>query len=142
MGRSPLLDKPAPPIDLLDLDGRRVRLADLAGRPVIVTFWGSYCIPCREEFPLLAEVQRRPAARDLAILAVVFKDSPDAARDFMARYGATWPALLDPGERVAAAYGVLVPPMTFYIDRSGVVRALSYGPPPRDALETYLARIL
>jgi cytochrome c biogenesis protein CcmG/thiol:disulfide interchange protein DsbE len=141
VGGSPLLDKPAPDFELVDLDGRTVRLADYAGRPVLVNFWASWCIPCREEFPLFQRVLTRPDAGDLAILGVVYRDSADAARGFMESQGARWPALVDAGEKVAQAYGVALPPMTFYVDRAGIVRAVSYGPPPEGTLEQYLARI-
>jgi cytochrome c biogenesis protein CcmG/thiol:disulfide interchange protein DsbE len=118
-----------------------VRLADYAGRPVLVNFWASWCIPCRAEFPLLREVLARPDAGDLAILGIIFRDNPEAARDFMRARDARWPGLLDPSEEAARAYGVTLPPLTFYIDRSGIVRAVSYGPPPRATLEEYLGRI-
>src|SRR5215210_718670 len=79
IGGSPLLDKPAPDFELVDLDGRPVRLSDYAGRPVLVNFWASWCIPCREEFPLFERVLARPDASDLTILGIVYRDDPDAA---------------------------------------------------------------
>ncbi len=138
---SRLLDRPAPAFELTDLDGRTVRLADYAGRPVLVNFWASWCIPCRAEFPLLREVLARPDAGDLAVLGIVYRDNVDAAREFMRAHDANWPGLLDPREEAARAYGVTLPPLTFYIDREGIVRAVSYGPPPRATFEEYLARI-
>jgi cytochrome c biogenesis protein CcmG, thiol:disulfide interchange protein DsbE len=142
VGRSPLLDRPAPDIDLLTLDGDRVRLSDLRGRPVLVNFWASWCGPCREEFPLLAAARRDHAADGLEILGVIFQDSPEAARAFYERFGGSWPALVDPGGEVAARYSVRVLPITFYVDRAGIVRTVSYGPPPGDAFEEQLAKIL
>jgi cytochrome c biogenesis protein CcmG/thiol:disulfide interchange protein DsbE len=141
VGGSQLLDKPAPPFELTDLDGRTVRLADYAGRPVLVNFWASWCIPCREEFPLLRDVLASGQPKDLAVLGVIYRDNADAARDFMGVRDAQWPGLLDPTESTARAYGISLPPTTFYIDRAGIVRAVSYGPPPRATLDLYLARI-
>ncbi len=73
--RSPMLDKPAPPIVLQSLDGSTtVRLADYLGRPVMVNFWASWCLPCRQEFPLLASARATHAAAGLEILGIVHED--------------------------------------------------------------------
>jgi cytochrome c biogenesis protein CcmG/thiol:disulfide interchange protein DsbE len=116
----------APAIDTVDLDGRRVRLADHRGTPVLVNFWASWCVPCRREFPLLKEAQ----GGGVDVLGVVFDDTVDAARSFMREQGATWPALQDPGGRIAAAYGVGFRPglpVTVAIDRDGVLAERHVG---------------
>ncbi len=112
---------PAPQFALSDLDGNPVRLADLRGRPVVLNFWASWCGPCVEEFPLLVSAQQRHAADGLAIVGIVYQDRSEAARDFMRQMGAGWPAAMDPGGRVATAYGVYGPPETFYIGRDGTI---------------------
>ncbi|MGZ6296267.1 MAG: TlpA family protein disulfide reductase [Candidatus Limnocylindrales bacterium] len=142
VGGPPLVGKPAPAFELLDDQGRIVRLADYAGRPVIVNFWASWCGPCREEFPLLRGARAAHAADGLEILGVVFKDTPASARAFMGAEDAGWPMLLDPDGRAAAAYGVLGVPQSFYIDGAGVVREVSFGPPPSGSLDALLAHIL
>ncbi len=142
VGRSPLLDRPAPDFTLRDLDGRPIRLADYRGRPVIVNFWASWCVPCRTEFELFREARAAHAEERLEILAVIYQDSPDAARRFATERDATWPALVDPGGSVAGAYGVLGIPISFYVDRAGFVRAVSYGPPPSNVLDEQLGKIL
>jgi cytochrome c biogenesis protein CcmG/thiol:disulfide interchange protein DsbE len=142
VGRSPLLDRPAPDFALTDLDGRTVRLADYRGRPVLLYFWASWCIPCRTEFPVLAEAQKAHAVERLQILGVVYKDAAGPAREFMAAHGGTWPALLDPDGAAARAYIVHGAPTSYYVDRDGIVRAVSYGPAPRDVLEDQLRKIL
>lgn len=143
VSRSPLLDKPAPQFELQTLDGSAtVRLADYLGRPVMVNFWASWCLPCRQEFPLLAAARAAHTADGLEILGVVHNDGPQAARAFAGQYGGTWPLLADPANVTWQAYqGVLVP-ITLYIDRGGVVRAVSYGPPPSGTLEEQINKIL
>jgi len=142
VGGPPLVGKPAPAIELQDDRGRTVRLSDYAGRPVIVNFWASWCTPCRGEFPLLRDARAAHTEDGLEILGVVYKDSASSARSFMSQEGAGWPMLLDPDGHVAAAYGVLGIPQSFWIDGSGIVRQVSFGPPPSGSLDDLLASIL
>jgi cytochrome c biogenesis protein CcmG/thiol:disulfide interchange protein DsbE len=132
----------APDFVLADLDGNPVRLADLRGRPVIVNFWASWCGPCVEEFPLLRAAAERHAGDGLAIVGVVYQDRSEAARAFMERTGATWPAAMDPDERVATAYGILAPPETFFIGRDGTIVARQIGQFSAASLEEKVAAII
>lgn len=132
----------APDISLADLDGNPVSLAALRGRPVVVNFWASWCGPCVEEFPLLRDAADRHAADGLAIIGVVYDDRSEAARTFMAANGATWTAAMDPGGTVAAAYGILGPPETFFIGRDGVIAARQIGQFSAASLEDNLAAII
>ena len=132
----------APSFELADLDGNPVRLEDLRGRPVIVNFWASWCMPCVEEFPLLRAVAERHADDGLAVVGIVYQDRSQAARDFMARNGATWPAAVDPGGKVAAAYGIVGPPETFFIGRDGTIVARQIGQFSAASLEQKVAAII
>ena len=136
------IGSPAPVFRLDDLGGHPVSLGGYAGRPVVVNFWASWCIPCRQEFPMYRQARQTYGAKGLEILSIVYKDSVDAARGFMNTEGATWPALVDPNGSVAQAYGIVGIPDSFFVDRNGIVRAISYGPPPADMLPSYLAKIL
>lgn len=132
----------APDFALADLDGAPVRLADLRGRPVIINFWASWCGPCVEEFPLLQRAAEEHADAGLAIVGIVVDDRSEAARDFMERLGASWPAAMDPGARVAQRYGIFGPPETFFVDRDGIVVGRQIGQFSASSLETKLAAIL
>jgi cytochrome c biogenesis protein CcmG/thiol:disulfide interchange protein DsbE len=132
----------APQFSLADLDGNPLRLADLRGRPVIVNFWASWCGPCVEEFPLLREAAAEHAKDGLAVIGIVYQDRSAAARDFMARNGASWPAAMDPDGRVADAYGILGPPETFFIDRDGVIVARQFGQFSASSLHEKIAAII
>jgi cytochrome c biogenesis protein CcmG, thiol:disulfide interchange protein DsbE len=117
----------APDFELVDLDGNPVQLSALRGRPVIVNFWASWCVPCAEEFPLLRDAHERHADAGLAIVGIVYQDRSQAARDFMDRQGATWIAAADPEGRIAERYEVLGPPETFLVGRDGTIEARALG---------------
>ena len=132
----------APTFALVDLDGNAVRLADLRGRPVIINFWASSCGPCVEEFPLLAAALEQHRSEGLAIVGIVYRDRSESAREFMSRFGATWPAVMDPADAVATSYGVVGPPESFFIGRDGLVAGRQIGQLSQQDLDRQLAPIL
>ena len=138
---SALIGKPMPSFSLQTLSGEKISSADLAGRPVMVNFWASWCGPCVQEHAVLADAQRRYGDR-LAIIGVVYQDSTDAARAFLDKHGDPgYPDLLDEGSRLALDFGVTGPPETYFVDASGVVRAKQWGPLDAADLQTKLAAI-
>jgi cytochrome c biogenesis protein CcmG/thiol:disulfide interchange protein DsbE len=138
----PQIGDAAPNFTLTDLDGNPLRLADLRGRPVIVNFWASWCGPCVDEFPVLNDAAVAHRGDGLALIGIVYRDDAAPARDFISRMGAGWPTAMDPGEGVAARYGVIGPPVTFFIDRGGVITGRQIGQLSASDLERGLARIL
>jgi len=142
VGRNPLMDAAAPEISLTTVDGRQVALSDYRGRPVIVNFWASWCVPCRDEFPLLAAARAAHQDEGLEILGVIHDDSAESAAAFAASYDAEWPLLLDADDVAWNAYHGVFVPVTYFVDRAGIVRAVSYGPPPSASLDGLLAKIL
>ena len=119
--------EPAPDISAVGLDGQPVKLSALRGRPVIVNFWASWCVPCRQEMPLLRDELANHQADGLAIVGVIFKDQADPAREFATSFGATWPSALDPDGSIAKAYRVVAPPQSYFIDRNGILRSMQIG---------------
>ena len=139
---TPIVGRPAPAFDLETLDGGRLSVADLRGSPVVVNFWASWCIPCREEAPLLTAAAEEYEAQGLRVVGIVYQDSPQSARDFMRRYGQTYPGLADPDGRTAIDYGVFGIPETFFVDRTGVVRSRQVGPVTEESLRKEIEAIL
>lgn len=133
---------PAPHLRGTTLDGTTFDLASLRGRPVIVNFWASWCVPCRDEFPLLASTLTAHGSDGVALVGVLFKDEAAPARDFVTKFGASWPTLLDPDGALASAYRVVAPPQTYFIDRQGVVRSIQIGELVQADLDRQLAAIL
>ena len=148
VGPHPLEGQPAPDFTLPEVDdsGATTTLSALRGRPVVINFWAPSCVPCRAEFPVLKAALAAHAGSGLTILGIWFHggrflDSPDDVTSFMTEQGADWAALADPGGAVQDAYAVVVPPTTFFINRSGVVRAVQLGEMTAELLERQLAKI-
>jgi cytochrome c biogenesis protein CcmG/thiol:disulfide interchange protein DsbE len=132
---SPLVGQPAPPFALPVLDlagpgeggedvtGDTIRLADLRGDVVVLNFFASWCGPCRLEHGALTRAAARYADRGVRFYGIVYNDTPAAVRSYVRQLGGqSYPALLDPGQRVAIDYGLVGVPETFFIGRDGVVR--------------------
>jgi cytochrome c biogenesis protein CcmG/thiol:disulfide interchange protein DsbE len=130
-----------PDFELDDLDDDPVRLSEFRGRPLVLTFFASWCHPCEEEMPLLEEaLADMPEA--FAVLAVSYEDLERDSRDFVDRLGVTYPVALDPGGDVKDAYGINAIPQTFFVDADGVLRDRVYGITSRDALDEPLDALL
>lgn len=139
----PLIGKSAPPLVLESLDGGQVSLASLEGRPVVLNFWASWCVPCREEAPLFRELgERQTAGTGLAVLGVLFQETKEQnALDFIREFALAYPSLRDPQSQVAINYGVGGIPETFFIDRSGVIRYVDRGGLTRERMNRGLEKI-
>jgi cytochrome c biogenesis protein CcmG/thiol:disulfide interchange protein DsbE len=142
VGGHPLLGKTAPEIDLQTLDGERVVLSELRGRPVLVNFWATWCLPCREEFPLMAAAYEAHAEAGLEILGVVHDDTVDGARAFAADMSAEWPMLDDRDDVAWNDYTGVAMPTSFFVDAEGIVRAFSLGGFTETGLTAQLGTIL
>jgi cytochrome c biogenesis protein CcmG, thiol:disulfide interchange protein DsbE len=133
---------PAPPLALPGLDGGRVDLAALRGRPVVVNFWATWCEPCVREFPLLRAAAGAHRPDRLAVVGVLSGDRPAAARAFVRRQQATWPVALDPSSATAAAWGAVGLPHTFFLRPDGTLASHQLGELTQASLDRQLAGIL
>ncbi len=132
----------APPVVGTAIDGSTVDLAALRGTPVIINFWASWCMPCRQEFPLFKERLAALGPSDgLKIIGVLYKDEPALAQRFLDDQAATWPTVDDPDGSLAAAYRVVAPPQTYFIDKDGVVRGIQIGEVQPSDFDTQYAKI-
>jgi peroxiredoxin len=107
-----------PDVELVSLDGTPTRTTDLADGPLILNFWYSTCEPCRREMPALEAVHREFSGR-VTMIGVNIADSPTAAANFVARYGVTFPILLDPAGRLTTAIGIGGAPTTLFVASDG-----------------------
>ena len=125
---SPLVGNQAPAFDLpvLTSADARFRSADGAGRVLVVNFWASWCVPCREENGVL-DAFYRGRAEDVELVGVLYGDTRDNALLFRQEYGGDWPLVDDPGGRTALDFGLRGVPETFVIGPSGRVAARMIG---------------
>jgi peroxiredoxin len=133
---------PAPALRLPALDGGRVDLAALRGRPVVVNFWATWCEPCVREFPLLRQAATSHRRDRLAVVGVLSGDRPAAARAFVRRHDATWPVALDPDSATATAWGAVGLPHTWFIRPDGTLASHQLGELTQASLDRQLAAIL
>ena len=106
-------------------------LADLRGKVVVLTFWASWCGPCRMEVPALEKPWKELRDTNAMVVGISIDDGEPAARSFLKLFPVTYPMLLDAGGRtVADGWGVSSIPATIVIDKQGVVRKrhLGYSP--------------
>jgi cytochrome c biogenesis protein CcmG, thiol:disulfide interchange protein DsbE len=131
---SALIGRPAPAVDLppvpgLERDGKPIpgiATADFRGNVTVVNVWASWCIPCRDEAPLLMELAGDTRIR---LIGINYKDQPDNARRFLSRYGNPFEASgADQNGRAAIEWGVYGVPETFLIGRDGRIAYKLVGP--------------
>lgn len=109
--------KSAPSFDLQLLDGSGALTdEDLKGHPVVINFWASWCIPCREEAPLFERAWKNYRDEGVIFLGVNIKDAESDARAFVEEFGITYPVVRDLDQTLTKDFGVKGLPETFFVD--------------------------
>jgi cytochrome c biogenesis protein CcmG/thiol:disulfide interchange protein DsbE len=121
----PRVGEVAPDFETEDVFGTPVRLSQFRGQPVWLMFWGSWCPPCRAEFPDIQAAYAQLEPSGLRMLGVSLRESPVDAAAYAAANGATFLVLSDPDERdTGSAYPIFNFPTHIFIDRDGVIRSI------------------
>lgn len=131
---------PAPAIALETLDGSTASLEDYRGHPVVLNYWATWCTPCREEMPLLADFEARYAP-DLVVLGLNYGEGKDTVTAFVEENAIPFRILLDPAQTTGADYMVRGFPTTYFIDKEGILRSMHIGQLSEDLLAEYLKTI-
>jgi len=139
---SPLPGKPAPDFALQTLTGDSLHLHDLAGQPVLVNFWASWCLACRAEHQVMLDVARRYSPQGLRIVGVVYEDTRDNAKQWMNDRGGDWLNVVDVGSHTAIQYGLFGVPETFFIGRDGRIVYKQIGPLDKASADKWIPRLL
>lgn len=111
----------APNFVLQSVDGDRIELKDLKGKGVFLNFWGTWCGPCKQEFPYMANQYEVFKDRGVEIVAVNVGESNIAVKNFMESYGVNFPVAMDKDRQVTEAYDITPLPTTFLINPEGKV---------------------
>ncbi len=123
----PLVGHPAPGFSLAMLGSTSgkglLSLPNFKGKPVVLNFWASWCVPCKEELPLLEQhwEQAQAQGKDVVFLGIDFQEANSDATSFVQIYHITYPIGLDTDGSVASKYGITALPQTIFINRQGTV---------------------
>ena len=121
--------RPAPDFTFPDLDGRKVSLSDFRGKVVLVNIWATWCPPCRDEMPSMQKLYERFKGENFELLAVsIDAEGHKAVAPFMRKMNLTFPALLDPKEKIRSLYQITGVPESFIIDKNGILVQRIIGP--------------
>src|SRR5919109_727624 len=139
--------KPAPDFTLTDVEGNTVAMSQLKGKPVLITFWATWCVPCRDELPLIRDEYLAHRDQGLAVVAIDFgNQSSDTIRSFWQSMNLQPAPVLDPEGKAADSYGVALSssglPVSVLVARDGTVSSYEPFPLTRDYLDPALAKIL
>jgi thiol-disulfide isomerase/thioredoxin len=128
----------APNFTSVDLQGKKVGLSDFGSRPVLLTFWATWCTVCKDELPALQSLEQRYSAGGFKVLAVNYREtSNDRMRQYLAGINVTLQSAIDPAAAIASAYGVDVGlPVNVLIDSSGTVARIIVGEVPISSIES------
>jgi cytochrome c biogenesis protein CcmG/thiol:disulfide interchange protein DsbE len=134
----------APNFTSYDLQGKKVSLSDFGSRPVLLTFWATWCTVCKDELPGLQGLEQRYSANGFKVLAVNYREtSNDRMRQYLSGISVTLQSVIDPGASIASAYGVDVGlPVNVLVDGSGRVAKIMIGEQPIATIETALKQVL
>jgi thiol-disulfide isomerase/thioredoxin len=135
---------PAPTFTSWDLNGKRVSLSDFKGRPVLLTFWATWCTVCREELPALQRLQDRYQSTGFTILAINYRETDNRRlAQYLAGLQVHLKPVIDPEGTIAGAYGVDIGlPVNVLVNRAGTVTQIIIGAVPNASLENAVGQVV
>lgn len=140
-----LVGKPAPDFSLSTIDGKKMSLSQFYGQPILINFWASWCIPCRDEMPELVRAYEAHKAEGFVILGVnlTYSDSISDAQAFMKEFNVSFPILLDTdGAVVQRLYQISGIPTSIFMKRDGSVARIQIGLMTDQQIDRYVEEIL
>lgn len=119
-----------------------MRLSDFQGQIVVLNFWASWCIECRDEAPMLEQLWREYSERGVVLLGVAYSDTEPKALAYLDEFGITYPNAPDLRLHASDAYGLTGVPETFVIGPDGATAYMSIGPVSYNQLASVVNRLL
>jgi len=133
---------PVPEVGLTTFDGGSISLAAQRGRVVVINFFASWCPPCREEAADIQQTWRDYEQQGVQFYGIAYRNVASQAQTFLDEFGVTYPSAIDPGDRIARAYGVTGVPETFVIDQQGLLVRHFPGPVTGEELSQELEKLI
>jgi cytochrome c biogenesis protein CcmG, thiol:disulfide interchange protein DsbE len=133
--------RPVPNVALRTWEGDTFRLAAMPGQLLVLNFWGSWCLPCRQEAPDLEAAWRRAQTRGVVFIGINEWDAESDARAFMREFGVSYVNAPDPTGQLAVELGVTGIPETYLVDRTGQVVRRWIGPIGQQRLLEMIAEV-
>jgi thiol-disulfide isomerase/thioredoxin len=121
------IGEPAPPLQVPQVGGGSIDLANLKGKPVWINFMATWCPACQDEFPLMNGFAARYASKGLVVMAIDVRENEGAVATFADQLDATFPLGLDADGKAATTWDAIALPVHFWIDADGVIRDGSLG---------------
>ncbi len=143
--KSPLPGRAAPQFAMAVMGDAKdtVRLADMRGKVVVLNFWASWCLACRDEHETLQEAAAIYSAKGVKFYGVLYNDTPENGQGYINEMGGQgYPTLLDPKTRTAIDYGLYGVPETFFISPDGRVAYKQVGPVTLDGMDKILEPLI
>lgn len=137
-----LVHKPAPEFARTDLSGKQVDLRKYRGKVVLLNFWATWCAPCQIELPKFEAWQKTYGGQGLQVIAISMDDGDSPVRRTVRRLHLTYPVALGDAKLGEEYGGVLGLPITFLIDRNGIVVAKIKGETDLAELEARVKKLL
>jgi cytochrome c biogenesis protein CcmG, thiol:disulfide interchange protein DsbE len=134
----------APAFSTWDLNGKKVNLGDFKGRPVLITFWATWCTACQEELPAVQRIRDGNQSEGLSVLAVNYRETDNGRmRAYLSGLHVDLEGVIDPDATIASAYGVDIGlPVVVLLDRNATVAQILVGAMPSATLEAAVARMV
>ncbi|MGH3026505.1 MAG: TlpA family protein disulfide reductase [Gaiellaceae bacterium] len=140
---APKVGSAAPSFSLKRLDGSgTVALASLRGKPVVLNFWASWCVPCKAEAKALEEAWTLYEPKGVVFIGIDYHDVTSDARTFLSHHGITYPTVQDGSGAIGSRYGVTGVPETFVVGRTGKIALHIAGPITGSTFSREFARSL
>ena len=134
--------EPAPNFTLALLGGKSFQFSDHKGKPVLINFFASWCLPCREEMPVLEQIAREYQTKGVVFLGIAVDDTEEKMNDFIKRYNVTFPVGLDKTAEIQKSFGLYGIPTTYFIDKQGVINYFHSGVVTEELLRHELDKLL
>lgn len=137
----PVVGEPAPDSSLVTLSGEPRTLSSYRGKGIILNFWATWCVPCREEMPHLNKIYDIYKERGIVILGVNYKQKKKSVERYIKKVPISFPILMDLEGKFSDPFNLKALPTTYFIDKNGAVAGLYSGPLTMENLKEWAEKL-